>query len=322
MIRIGLDAMGGDFAPEVAVKGAVMAYKQLNTGCVVSDCRIVLYGDEERIQQLLDFEGCPQEAFDIVNTTEVIEMGDHPVRAFQQKQDSSIAVGFRQLAEGKIDGFASAGSTGAMMVGSTQIIRVIERVIRPTISTAIPTTTGQPVVILDVGLNVDCKPDILEQYALIGSIYAESVLGIANPRVALLNIGSESSKGNMLTKTTYELLQVGSETGRYNFVGNIEASHIFTSECADVVVCDGFVGNSVLKLAEGLYSITAQMGLTNEFWEGLNYEHTGGTPILGINAPVIIGHGKSTAKAIKNMILSTAAAIRANIVERLQEAFR
>lgn len=322
MIRIGLDAMGGDFAPEVAVKGAVLAYNHFNAGCCVSDCHIVLYGDEERIRQLLDFEGAPQDAFDIVNTTEVIEMGDHPVRAFQQKQDSSIAVGFRHLAEGKIDGFASAGSTGAMMVGSTQIIRVIERVVRPTISTAIPTTAGTPVVILDVGLNVDCKPDILEQYALIGSIYAKSVLGITAPRVALLNIGSEASKGNMLTKSAYELLQVGSESGRYNFVGNIEASHIFTSEVADVVVCDGFVGNSVLKLAEGLYSITAQAGVTNQFLEGLNYENIGGTPVLGVNAPVVIGHGKSTAKAIKNMILSTEAAIRANIVERLQEAFR
>ena len=316
MIRIGLDAMGGDFAPEAAVKGAVMALDALD-----DNSRIVLLGDAEAIRAHLAKEGCAEERFDIVATSQVVEMGDHPVRAFQQKRDSSIVIGFKHLAEGEIDGFASAGSTGAMMVGSTQIVRVVDGVIRPAISTVVPTVTGAPVMILDVGLNVDCKPDVLEQYALIGSIYAESVLGVEKPRVALLNIGTESSKGNLQTKAAYELLQLGGESGRYNFVGNIEASHIFTSKVADVVVCDGFVGNTVLKLTEGLYAINANLGSTNRFWEGVNYEHIGGTPVLGINAPVVIGHGKSTAKAIKSMVLATEQAIRANIVERLREAF-
>lgn len=316
MIRIGLDAMGGDFAPEVAVKGAVMALDALD-----DNSRIVLFGDAEAIRAHLAKEGCAEERFDIVATSQVVEMGDHPVRAFQQKRDSSIVVGFKYLAEGEIDGFASAGSTGAMMVGSTQVVRVVDGVIRPTISTVVPTVTGAPVMILDVGLNVDCKPDVLEQYALIGSIYAELVLGIEKPRVALLNIGTESSKGNLQTKAAYELLQLGGESGRYNFVGNIEASHIFTSKVADVVVCDGFVGNTVLKLTEGLYAINANLGSTNRFWEGVNYEHIGGTPVLGINAPVVIGHGKSTVEAIKSMVLATEQAIRANIVERLREAF-
>ena len=317
MIRIGLDAMGGDFAPEAAVKGAVMALDALD-----DNSRIVLFGDAEAIRAHLAKEGCAEERFDIVATSQVVEMGDHPVRAFQQKRDSSIVVGFKHLAEGKIDGFASAGSTGAMMVGSTQIVRVVDGVIRPAISTVVPTVTGAPVMILDVGLNVDCKPDVLEQYALIGSIYAESVLGVEKPRVALLNIGTESSKGNLQTKAAYELLQLGGgESGRYNFVGNIEASHIFTSKVADVVVCDGFVGNTVLKLTEGLYAINANLGSTNRFWEGVNYEHIGGTPVLGINAPVVIGHGKSTAEAIKSMVLATEQTIRANIVERLREAF-
>lgn len=316
MIRIGLDAMGGDFAPEAAVKGAVMALDALD-----DNSRIVLFGDAEAIRAHLAKEGCAEERFDIVATSQVVEMGDHPVRAFQQKRDSSIVVGFKHLAEGEIDGFASAGSTGAMMVGSTQVVRVVDGVIRPAISTVVPTVTGAPVMILDVGLNVDCKPDVLEQYALIGSIYAESVLGIEKPRVALLNIGTESSKGNLQTKAAYELLQLGGESGRYNFVGNIEASHIFTSKVADVVVCDGFVGNTVLKLTEGLYAINANLGSTNRFWEGVNYEHIGGTPVLGINSPVVIGHGKSTAEAIKSMLLATEQAICANIVERLREAF-
>lgn len=309
--------MGGDFAPEVAVKGAILALEAID-----KDSRIVLFGDEMRIRELLKEEGCATDRFDIVATSEVIEMGDHPVRAFQQKSNSSITVGFRHLAERKIDGFASAGSTGAMMVGSTQVIRVIEGVIRPTISAVIRTTTGAPMLLLDVGLNVDCKPDVLEQYALIGSIYANSVLGISSPRVALLNIGTESSKGNLQIKATYELLQQGKEAGLYNFVGNAEASHIFTSKVADVVVCDGFVGNTILKLTEGFYSINAQLGTSNSFLEGLNYENIGGTPVLGINAPVVIGHGKSSAKAVKSMILATEQAIRANIVEQFKEAFK
>ncbi len=317
MIRVGLDTMGGDFAPEAAVKGAILALDAVGT-----NCRITLFGDEVRIREILAEEHCDSTKFDIVATSEVIEMGDHPVRAFQQKSDSSIAVGFRHLAEGKIDGFASAGSTGAMMVGSTQVVKVIDQILRPAISTIAPTITGKPVLLLDIGLNVDCKADVLEQYALIGSIYAKSVLGIENPRVALLNIGTEASKGNSQAKAAYKLMQLGGEAERYNFVGNIEASHIFTSKVADVVVCDGFVGNTVIKLAEGLYYINNKVGNSNSFWEGMNYEYTGGTPVLGINAPVIIGHGKSTALAIKNMILATKHTIESGMVERLKKAFK
>jgi glycerol-3-phosphate acyltransferase PlsX len=303
--------MGGDFAPEVAVKGAVMALEALG-----DESRIVLFGEEEAIRTLLVKEGVSEEKFDIVATSEVIEMGDHPVRAFQKKANSSIVVGFRHLAEGKINGFASAGSTGAMMVGSTQVVKVIKGILRPTIAAEIG---GK--LLLDVGLNVDCRPDVLEQYALIGSIYAESVLGVENPSVALLNIGSEETKGNLQVKAAYELLQVGCESGLYRFVGNIESSHLFDAESAKVIVCDGFVGNTILKLSEGFFSIQAETGDMNDFWNTLNYENTGGTPVLGINAPVIIGHGKSTAKAIKNMVLTTERTIRNNVVEKLQSAF-
>ena len=316
MIKIGLDAMGGDFAPEAAVKGAVMALEELN-----DDSRLVLFGDEARIRDILNTEGCSDELFDIVATTEVIEMGDHPARAFQQKSNSSITVGFDYLAKGLIDGYASAGSTGAMMVGSMYAVKPIHGVIRPTIATAITTVTGAPVLLLDIGLNVDCKPDVLEQYALIGSIYAEAVLGVEKPRVALLNIGEESTKGNLQAKAAHELMEIGGQSGKYNFVGNVEASYIFTSKIADVVVCDGFIGNTVIKLTEGLYGINQKMGLSNSFWAGMNYELAGGTPVLGVNAPVTIGHGKSTPLAIKNMILSTENTIRTKLVARLQEAF-
>ena len=278
-----------------------------------------MFGDEAKIKAVLEAEGCSAERFDIVATTEVIEMGDHPAKAFQAKADSSITVGFGYLAKGAIDGFASAGSTGAMMVGSMYAVKPIEGVIRPTISSIVPTIAGRPALLLDVGLNVDCKPEVLAQYGLIGSIYAEAVLGIGKPRVAVLNIGEEETKGNAQTKATYELLK---EDGRINFVGNVEGSYIFTGQVADVIVCDGFVGNTVLKMAEGLYRINKKLGGGNAFWDAMNYENVGGTPVLGVNAPVIIGHGISSARAIKSMILSTEQCIKADLTVKLQHAFK
>ena len=306
--------MGGDYAPEAAVKGAVMALDAIGP-----DSRIVLFGDEAKIKAVLEAEGCSAERFDIVATTEVIEMGDHPAKAFQAKADSSITVGFGYLAKGAIDGFASAGSTGAMMVGSMYAVKPIEGVIRPAISSIVPTIAGRPALLLDVGLNVDCKPEVLAQYGLIGSIYAEAVLGIGKPRVAVLNIGEEETKGNAQTKATYELLK---EDGLINFVGNVEGSYIFTGQVADVIVCDGFVGNTVLKMAEGLYRINKKLGGGNAFWDAMNYENVGGTPVLGVNAPVIIGHGISSARAIKSMILSTEQCIKADLTVKLQHAFK
>lgn len=316
MIRVGLDAMGGDFAPRAAVEGAIAALKEIG-----NDCRIVLFGDKQQIEQILAEHNVDSKSFDIVATTEVIEMSDHPAKAFQTKSDSSIVKGFSALVKGEIDGFASAGSTGAMMVGSMFTIRAIEGVMRPTIATAIPTLKGGRVTILDIGLNVDCKPEVLEQYALIGSTYAKKVAGIDNPRVALLNIGEEATKGNMQAKAAHELMQKAGEEGRYNFVGNVEASHIFVGDIADVVVCDGFTGNTVLKLAEGFYAINKRCGIESDFWSNLNYENAGGTPVLGVNGAVTIGHGKSTPKAIKNMIHSTITTVRSALVATLQEQF-
>lgn len=313
MLKIGVDAMGGDFAPEAAVKGAVMAL-----GAVDAESRIVLFGDRERIEAVLAAEGCPAERFDIVHTTEVIEMGDHPAKAFQAKADSSITVGFGHLAKGAVHGFASAGSTGAMMVGSMYAVKPIEGVIRPTISSAVPTVSGRPALLLDVGLNVDCKPEVLAQYGLIGSVYAESVLGIENPRVAVLNIGEEEAKGNAQAKAAHELLK---QEPRIRFVGNVEGSHIFSGKVADVIVCDGFVGNTALKMAEGLYRINKALGGGNAFWDAMNYENVGGTPVLGVNAPVVIGHGISSPAAIRSMILSTERCIEAELTAKLRRVF-
>ena len=314
MLKIGVDAMGGDFAPEAAVKGAVMAL-----GAVDAESRIVLFGDRERIEAVLAAEGCPAERFDIVHTTEVIEMGDHPAKAFQAKADSSITVGFGHLAKGAVHGFASAGSTGAMMVGSMYAVKPIEGVIRPTISSAVPTVSGRPALLLDVGLNVDCRPEVLAQYGLIGAIYSEAVLGVERPRVALLNIGEEEAKANAQTKAAHELMKAD---GRYDFVGNIEGSHLFSGKVADVIVCDGFVGNTALKMAEGFFRINRALGCAdNPFWAAMNYENVGGTPVLGVNAPVVIGHGCSSPLAIKNMILTTERCVRADLSGKLRAAF-
>ena len=204
-----------------------------------------------------------------------------------------------------------------MMVGSMYAVKPIEGVIRPTISSLIPTILGRSGLILDVGLNIDCKPEVLYQYGILGSIYAQSVLGIENPRVALLNIGEEREKGNAQAKATHELM--ANNNGDFNFVGNIEGTQLFTGKVADVIVCDGFMGNVVLKQAESMYHILKKMGIENAFLDGMNYESVGGTPVLGINAPVVIGHGCSTPLAIKNMILQTERQVKADLASKLKQ---
>ncbi len=315
MLKIGIDAMGGDSAPKVVIEGVKIALELID-----SDSRIVLFGDEKQISQHLVECDIDPSKVDIVHTTEVIEMGDHPAKAFVQKSDSSIVRGFEQLSKGEIDGFASAGSTGAMMVGSMQVIGVIEGVIRPTITSPLPSVAGRSVILLDVGLNIDCKPEVLAQYGLIGSIYAERVYGYQNPRVAILNIGEEEAKGNAQAKAAFQLMK---EQSDYNFVGNVESSYMLTSKIADVVVCDGFVGNTILKMVEGLYRINKALGVgQNPFWDAMNYENIGGTPVLGVKAPVIIGHGSSSARAIASMITSTERSISSKFVESITEALK
>jgi len=312
-MRIGIDAMGGDFAPFEIVKGSVQASSELPSGVT-----IVLIGDQAQIEEILKKENYSGNNIEIVHAPEVITMNDHPAKAFQTKTQSSIVVGFGMLAKGKIDSFASAGNTGAMMVGGMFMIKAIEGVIRPVISGPISRINSDiPTTLLDVGLNADCKPEVLYQYGILGSIYANAVWGIENPKVALLNIGSEEEKGNLLTKATFEIMK-GSKD--FNFIGNVEGNDLLVDK-ADVVVCDGFSGNIVLKLVESLFAINAIRGLNDEYFNKFNYENEGGTPVLGINAPVLIGHGISNANAVKNLILTSKRIVETDLVGKIKQRF-
>lgn len=313
-MRIGIDIMGGDFAPEAAVLGAILAHKELS-----QTDRLVLIGNEQKIHEILNREKFPASNFEIVHASEVIEMGDHPAKAFSKKPDSSITKGFFMLATGQLDGFASAGNTGAMLVGAMHAVKSIPGVIRPVITAAIPRPDGSFAIMLDVGINPDAKPDVLYQYAILGSIYAENVYNVKNPKVALMNIGSEEEKGNLVSKATYELMKDSTE---FNFVGNVEGNNLFEENKADVIVCDGFVGNIILKTAEAFYVLFRKRKLKDEFFDKLNFEDYGGTPILGVNKNIVIGHGISREKAIKNMILHTKHVAEANLAEKIKEAFK
>lgn len=305
--------MGGDFAPQAVVKGAILAKQQLN-----ANEQIVLFGDLDLItKEVLAHNADPRD-FEIVHCSQVIGMGDHPAKAFSQKPDSSIAVGFKWLAHQKIDGFASAGNTGAVMVGTVQAVKVVPGIIRPTIASYIPVSEDRFNLLLDVGINPDCRPDVLYQYGILGSLYSKFIFDNENPRVGLLNIGEEESKGNLVTKHTHELMK---DNNDFNFVGNIEANMLFNNEKADVVVCDGFVGNVILKEAEAFYHLLKQRKISDPFFEQFNFENYGGTPVLGVNAPVIIGHGVSNDKAIMNMILQTRTVIASNLCDKIKNAF-
>jgi phosphate acyltransferase len=310
-MRIGLDVMGGDYAPDAPVEGAILAQQLLP-----ADVRLVLIGDEQKISELLAKHGADKGNFDIVHTPDVIGMGEHPTKAFTQKPNSSIAVGFGMLAAKKLDAFASNGNTGAMLVGAMFAIKAIPGVIRPCITTILPKEDGSVGVLLDVGINADCKPDVLSQFGLLGSLFAEYVYGIKDPKVGLLNIGEEPEKGNLLAQAAHSLMK---ENKDYNFIGNIEGRDIFDNK-ADVVVCDGFTGNVVLKLAESTYTTLKRRGLCDDYFERYNYENYGGTPLLGVNSTVMIGHGISNAKAVKNMLLLTKEVVDAKLSEKILKA--
>jgi glycerol-3-phosphate acyltransferase PlsX len=311
-MKLGLDAMGGDFAPDAVIEGAVDALGQLAAGD-----RIVLIGDNGKIRDKLASMRVEPSLFEIVPTTQVIEMSDHPAKAFSQKRDSSIAMGFIMLKSGLIDGFASAGNTGAMLVGASYTVNVIPGVFRPALAALIPSLDGKSSVLLDVGINPDSKPDVLMQYGILGSVYAKNVLGIENPVVGLLNIGAEDSKGSAAVKAAHEMLRESSDV---NFRGNIEGHHLFTDEMTDVIICDGFVGNVVLKMAEKFYVIARSRGIKDPFFDRLNFEVVGGTPVVGINENVVVGHGISNRKAIMNMLLQTRDVVHADLAGKIKEA--
>jgi phosphate acyltransferase len=311
-MNIALDMMGGDFAPDELVKG-VRDYTSEKT-----PAELTLIGDEQQIKNLLSQHQVPANSYRIVPSTEVIGMNEHPLKALKGKPNSSIAIGFELLASGKTDAFISAGNTGAMLIGSLYTIKPIEGILRPTIGTIIPMENGSTGLLLDVGANADCKAEHLNQFATLGSLYAKYILGIDKPRVGLINIGEEEGKGNVLAQTTYPLLK---ENKQIHFVGNVEGRDVFLDH-ADVLVCEGFTGNVILKLAESLHGIMDRQKIQNKYFDRFNFEDYGGTPVLGVNKPVIIGHGISRAKAYKNMLLLAQKMIETQLLEKMASAFK
>jgi len=311
-MKIGLDIMGGDHAPKSTTKGAILAKREMPP-----EIELVLIGDKQAIETTCREENFDPGNFIIVPTTEVIGMGDHPVKAFSQKKNSSMGAGFQMLAEGKLDGFCSAGNTGAMLAGAMFTIKPIPGIIRPCIGVSIPTGENEYSLLLDVGLNPDARPDVMYQYAIMGSFYSHLVHGVANPKVGLLNIGEEEEKGNLLSKAAYQMMKDSTD---FNFIGNVEGNEIFTDN-ADVVVCEGFIGNIVLKMAESVYFLSKKLRLSEPFFEQFNYENFGGIPIIGIGSPVLIGHGKSTPLAIKNMLIKNSELIQSGLITKLKKAF-
>jgi phosphate acyltransferase len=314
-MNIGIDMMGGDFAPLEAVLGLqqyISTHKTL-------PATVFCIGDEEQVKPLLALHAIESNSIVTIHAPQVIEMNEHPTKALKEKQQSSIAVGFHLLATGKIDAFISAGNTGAMLVGAMYSIKPIEGVQRPTIATVVPKLSGGTGLLLDVGLNSDCKPENLNQFAVLGSLYAKDILGIQDPKVGLLNVGEEEGKGNLLAQATYPLLK---ENARINFIGNIEGRDLLFDK-ADVMVCEGFTGNIILKLAESFYDIAKERNLHEDsYMSRFHYENYGGTPVLGVNKPVIIGHGISNGIAFANMIALAEKMIASNICGDMVESFR
>ena len=311
-MRIGLDVSGGDFAPTANLDGVFLAMQEL------SEAIFFLFGDQEQITNHKSFDNLDLERIKVVNAPQTISYNDHPARAVLKKPKSSIAVGLNYLSTRKIDVFSSTGNTGAMLVGSIYKSTTIPGVVRPCITSTLPTINGDKTVLLDVGSNADCKADVLCQFAVLGSIYAKHVFSKKRPKVALLNIGEEESKGNLLTIAAHELLKTQDDI---HFIGNLEGRDIFSGK-ADVIVCDGFTGNIVLKQAEGIFSLMKKRGIKDEYFDSFNYENYGGTPILGIRGNVIIGHGISNDIAIKNMLLHSYEVASSGLAKKIKKAFK
>ncbi|MBL0046024.1 MAG: phosphate acyltransferase [Flavobacteriales bacterium] len=312
-MRIGLDIMGSDHGPVVPIRAALLAAKELP-----GDVSLVLIGDPSIIHAGLRAEGADPLAFEIVASENDITFHDNATKALQAKPKSSIALGFQLLKEGSLDAFASTRNTGAMMVGSIFSVKPIPGVIRPCIPTVMPKESGGYGVILDVGANADCKPDVLCQFGLLGSLLAEAVYGIKNPKVALLNIGEEDKKGNVVTQSAFGLMK---ESGQFNFVGNIEGRDLFNAK-ADVIVTDGFTGNIVLKAVEAFHDLLKTRGVHEPFFDRFDYENYGGCPVLGVNGSVMIGHGISNAITIKNLLHLSRNVVNSKLNERIREAFQ
>ena len=317
-MRIALDAMGTDQAPVSEVAGAVAALKELG-----GDLEITLVGDRSAVEaELARYDGFPVQRLRIHHASDRVRPGDAPSAVVRKRPESSIVVGLRLQKEGQADAFVSAGSTGAVMAASLFILRPLEGVARPTVGTVLP-TAGPPILMVDAGANVDCKPHHLLQFAHLGHIYAQDMLGRRSPRIGLLNIGEEPEKGDELALETHRLLAAS----RLNFVGNLEGRDIIQGAC-DVLVCDGFVGNVLLKFYESVAGFVIEL-LRKELaqkWDELDlqevfrvldYSEYGGAPLLGVNGVSIICHGESTPKAVQNAIRVAAQAVRSSMVAHM-----
>ncbi len=326
-MRIILDGMGGDNAPEEIVKGAVEASK------LIED-EIIIVGQEDLIMQELSKHKYDENKISIVHASEVIENDDTPVRAVRRKKDSSMVVGINMIKNGEGDLFISAGNTGALMAGSLFNLGRIQGIDRPALGSVYPILGSEPALLVDAGANSECKPNNLLEFAMMGSIYMDKVIGRTNPKVGLVNLGVEENKGSTLTKAAYELL----DKSHMNFVGNVEAREVPRGAC-DVIVCDGFVGNVILKLTEGL-ALNIMELLKSKFTDGMkakigamflldkikelksefDYTEYGGAPILGVKGPVVKMHGSSNANAVKNTILKGIPFAKENVVGTISEA--
>jgi glycerol-3-phosphate acyltransferase PlsX len=311
-MKLGLDVSGGDHAPAAPIQGAYAAIPSLAT-----DDRVVLFGNEAEITKTILEFGFDLSWVDVVHAPDVIAMGEHPAKALMRKPESSLAKGFELLKAGNLHAFSSCGNTGAMLVGAVQILKPIPGVIRPCIGTLMPKLSGGLGLVLDVGTNADCKPEVLEQFGLLGSLFAEHVYRIPSPKVGLLNIGEEPEKGNLLAQAAHQLMAANTT---YNFIGNVEGRDLL-SDKADVFVCDGFTGNIILKEAEAFYTAIRKRGIQDAFFDRFNYEIYGGTPILGVASPVLIGHGMSSPEAIKNMMLLSKDVAASGVAQKISNAF-
>lgn len=328
MSKIAIDVMGGDYAPDEIIKGCVLATKDI-------DSTLVLIGKEEIIKEKLSAYTYDAHKIEIVHADEVIEMGEPPVMAIRKKKNSSMVVGLKLVKEQQVDGMISAGSTGALLTGATLIVGRIKGVDRPAMAPFIPTQTGASLLI-DCGANVDAKPQYLEQFARMGTVYVEECMQIKNPKVGLVNIGTEEEKGNQLTKEAYELL---SQSKGINFYGNVEARDI-PQGLVDVLVCDGFTGNIILKFMEGFGKWLLGM-LKVEFLKNLKTKIAallmkqgigsikakfdvatkGGAPFLGVNGLVVKTHGNSKSQEIYSTVIQTEGFIKDQLVDKLKAKF-
>lgn len=325
-MKIVVDAMGGDHAPDVVIEGAIAAVKEYGV-------EVVLVGDQARIDALLAKSGFRSGKLTVCPSTEVIEMHDPAATSVRRKRNSSIVIGLKLVRDGKADAFVSAGNTGAAVCAGTLTLGLLPGVERPGIATVMPSLKGI-FLIMDVGANIDPKPLHLMQYGIMAELYGREILGMKNPSVGLLNVGEEESKGTEFLKDSFELL---SKT-HLNYIGNVEGKHLFSGEC-DIVICDGFVGNVTLKVSESLgeamqkflkkHILSNPLGILGalllrssfrKFKKDIDYSEYGGAPLLGVNGVVIIGHGRSNAKAIKNAIRVAKAEVEHRFTEKLVSA--